>query len=654
MDTPQQPPSRSPLLDTIRFPDDLKRLPREMLAPLSQEIRDLIMDTCSVTGGHLGSSMGVVELTVALHYLFDFKNDRLVFDVGHQSYPHKILTGRKERFHTLRQKGGLSGFTNRFESDYDVYTFGHAGTAASCALGISFGDRLQSRDRHTVAVVGDAALGCGVAFEALNHAGSLEQDRLLVILNDNRWSIAKTVGALSRYLNKVRAGNLYNNAKKAVHQLIQSIPLVGKDIDDGLDRAADMLRSIVHPGHVFEALGFRYVGPVDGHDLPQMLDVLARVKERDGVTLLHVKTEKGRGVPGSEEAYDRAHAAKPKPKQEPVPVEPCLVLPQKPPSKLRPWTSWFAEGVEELAEKDPRVIAITAAMPDGTGLMKFRDRFPDRFVDAGIAEQHAVAFASGLATSGLRPIAAIYSTFLQRGYDQVFQEVALQNVPVLFALDRAGLVGEDGPTHNGVFDIAYLRTLPGIVLMAPKDGTELKEMLAFCLGLPGASAVRYPRGEAPSLPELPGWHGRREPVQLGRMEVLREGKDGAIVAYGHMVQTALEAAVLLEKRGLQIEVVNARFCKPLDREGLLALADRHDRILTLEDHAIMGGFGSAVLELFAQNGPVRAQCRLAGIPDVFPEHASRKQLLEELGLDAKGIAARLIAEHPATHPSARA
>jgi 1-deoxy-D-xylulose-5-phosphate synthase len=640
--------SRTPLVD---IPADLKKLRRDQLVQVCAELRDVILETVSQTGGHLGSGMGVVELTVALHYLFDFDNDRLVFDVGHQSYPHKLLTGRKDRFATLRQKGGLCGFTNRFESPYDVYTYGHAGTATSCALGISFGDRLQGVRRHSVAVVGDAAMGCGVAFEALNHAGSLEQDRLLVVLNDNRWSIAKTVGALSRYLNRIRTGNLYNQAKKTLHQLIQSIPVIGKDLDEGLEQGVAMLRNIVSPGAIFEELGFQYFGPVDGHDMQELLSVLERVKNRDGVVLLHVVTEKGRGVPGSEDRYDRAHAAKPgpkpasKPKVEPVPVpvEPCVVLPAKSQTRGRAWTDWFAEGIEEQAERNPKVVAITAAMPDGTGLMKYRDRFPDRFVDAGIAEQHAVAFASGLATSGMRPVAAIYSTFLQRGYDMVFQEVSLQNVPVVFAMDRAGLVGEDGPTHNGVFDIAFLRTLPNLTLMAPKDGAELKEMLEFALTLDGPSGLRYPRGTAPEAHELPGFDGRRRPIELGRMETLRVGADGAILAYGHMVQVALEAAALLEKRGVSIEVVNARFVKPLDRDGIVALADRHDRIVTLEDHATMGGFGSAVLELIAANGPVRAQFTLAGLPDVYPEHASRQELLEELGLDARGVAQRFLA-----------
>lgn len=628
----------TPLLDKIDSPRDLKTLDRSQLPALADELRQVILNTVQVTGGHLGSGMGVVELTIALHYLFDFSNDRLVFDVGHQCYPHKLLTERKSRIHTLRQKDGLSGFSNRFESPYDVYLMGHAGTAASSALGISVGDALQGVDRHVVALVGDAAMGCGVAFEALNYAGSLENGRLLVILNDNKWSIAKTVGALSRHLNRVRTGPLYTNAKKKLHQLIKSIPVIGKDLDDSLESAVEMLRNIVSPGHIFETLGFEYVGPVDGHNLDELVPALERVKDREGVILFHVKTEKGHGVPGSEDRYDRAHAAKPQPV--PVPVEPKVIPRAKPKPKGRSWTSWFSEAIEGLAEADPRVMAITAAMPDGTGLMDFRERFPDRYVDAGIAEQHAVAFASGLATAGMRPVAAIYSTFLQRGYDQVFQEVLLQRVPVIFAMDRAGLVGEDGATHNGIHDIAYLRTIPGIVLMAPKDGPELVEMLKLGLTLDCSSGVRYARGNAPQLHELPGWHGRRQPVELGKMEVVRPGRDGAILAYGHMVQTALEAADLLEKKGVSIEVVNGRFVKPLDEEGILALADRHDKVVTLEDHTVMGGFGSAVLEMLSQHGPVRAQFQLMGVPDRWLQHASRKQIIEEVGLDALSVAGR--------------
>lgn len=644
-------PSQTPLLDRVQSPVDLKTLDRSQLPQLAAEMRREIMDVVAVTGGHLGSGMGVVELTIALHYLYDFRDDRLVWDVGHQCYPHKLLTERRARFHTLRQKGGLSGFSNRYESIYDAYLMGHAGTAASAALGIAMGDRLSGRDRHSVAVVGDAAMGCGVAFEALNHAGSLEKQRLVVILNDNRWSIAKTIGALSRYLNRVRSGAFYNRAKEAVHHVIQKIPLVGKDLDASLVEAGDMLKNIVVPGHIFEELGFRYIGPVDGHNLDELVDTLTNVKQLDGVTLLHVKTEKGKGVPGSEERYDRAHAAKPQPvkkKAEKVPVEPCVlqpVVPVAPPG--RSWTEWFGDSMIELANANSRVVAITAAMPDGTGLMEYRDRFPDRFVDAGIAEQHAVALASGLATSGLRPVVAIYSTFLQRGYDQVFQEVVLQKVPVVFAMDRGGLVGEDGATHNGLYDIAYLRCMPGIVLMAPKDGPELREMLEFSLQLSSPSGIRYARGNAPGLNELVGWHGKRQPLELGKMEVLRSGNDGAILAYGHMVQTALEAAALLDKRGIHIEVVNARFCKPIDTAGVLALADRHDRIVTLEDHSIHGGFGSAVLECISAHGPVRAQVQVMGVPDEILEHMSRKQVLDYCGLSTEHVVARFLSEQRA-------
>jgi 1-deoxy-D-xylulose-5-phosphate synthase len=643
-------PSPTPLLDRANSPAELKKLDRSQLPQLAAEMRREIMDVVSVTGGHLGSGMGVVELTIALHYLYDFRDDRLVWDVGHQCYPHKLLTERRDRFHTLRQKGGLSGFSNRHESIYDAYLMGHAGTAASAALGIAIGDRMLGKDRHSVAVVGDAAMGCGVAFEALNHAGALEKQRLVVILNDNRWSIAKTVGALSRYLNQVRSGTFYNRAKEAVHHVIQSIPLVGKDLDAGLVEAGEMLKNIVVPGHIFEELGFRYIGPVDGHNLDELVTTLENVKQLDGVTLVHVKTEKGKGVPGSESRYDRAHAAKPQPKKkaEKVPVEPCVlqpVVPVTPPG--RSWTEWFGDSLIELALKDSRVVAITAAMPDGTGLMEYRDKFPDRFIDAGIAEQHAVAMASGLATSGLKPVCAIYSTFLQRGYDQVFQEVVLQKVPVVFAMDRGGLVGEDGATHNGLYDIAFLRCMPGMVLMSPKDGPELREMLEFSLSHPAPTGIRYARGNAPGHGEIVGWHGKRKPIELGKMEILREGSDGAILAYGHMVQPAMEAAALLDKQGIHIEVVNARFCKPLDEQGVLALADRHDRVITLEDHSIRGGFGSAVLECIAEHGPVRAQFQVMGVPDEILEHMSRKQVLDYCGLSTEHIVARFLAERRA-------
>ncbi len=644
----------TPLLDRAGLPDQLKQLDVGDLPMLAAEVREVIQDTVQYTGGHLGSGMGVVELTIALHYVFDFSNDRLVFDVGHQAYPHKILTGRRDQFHTLRQKDGISGFTNRFESIYDVYTMGHAGTATSAALGIALGDQLADKQRHVVSVVGDASMGAGIAFEALNHAGSLENTRMLVILNDNRWSIAQTIGALSKYLDRVRTGTTYNKAKENLHTLLKAIPVVGKDLDEKFDHAIDHVRKFVVPGDVFEELGLNYFGPIDGHDTNELVGYLNRVKDLDGVTLLHVRTNKGNGVPGSEERYDRAHAAKPNPRPKPelVKTEPQCVMPAKAPkSANKAWTSWFSDGIEELAERDEKVVALTAAMPDGTGLMKFGEKFPDRFFDVGIAEQHCVGLASGLATAGLKPVAAIYSTFLQRAYDILFQEVVVQDLPVTFAIDRAGFVGEDGISHHGLFDIAYLRTFPRMVLMAPKDGPELKKMLEFAVNLDCPNAIRFARGGAPA--DLPGVDGGTEsaPIELGKMEVIRSGSDGAILAYGHMVKNALDAADLLAERGLSVEVVNARFVKPLDAEGILALLNRHDRVMTLEDHAVAGGFGSAVLELVAsQEQPVRASIDVAGVVDQFYEHATRAELVKEAGLDAETLANRFLSKRPATVP----
>ncbi|MGK0302740.1 MAG: 1-deoxy-D-xylulose-5-phosphate synthase [Planctomycetota bacterium] len=428
---------------------------------------------------------------------------------------------------------------------------------------------------------------------------------------------------------------------------MQSIPVVGKPLDARLGDAVDMVKNMVVPGHLFEELGFRYFGPVDGHNMTEMLEALENVKKLDGVTLLHVLTEKGKGVPGSQDRYDRAHAAKPgKPKvvkREPelVPVEPTVlqpIVPERP--KGRAWTAWFSDSIEKLAESNDKIIAITAAMPDGTGLMDFRERFPDRFVDAGIAEQHAIAMASGMATSGMRPVCAIYSSFLQRGYDQVFQEVILQRLPVVFAMDRAGLVGEDGATHNGLYDLSYLRCFPGIVLMSPMDGPELHEMMKLACSLKVPVGVRYPRGNAPEAHDLVGFDGKRQPVELGKAQVLRKGADGAVIAYGHMVQTALEAADLLAKQGVNIEVVNARFCKPLDEQFVIDLCNRHDRVVTLEDHTQIGGFGSTVLECVAQHGEVRAHVQVMGVPDDIFEHMSRAQIIEHVGLTARHVAQR--------------
>lgn len=626
------------ILDSISWPEDLKKVDRADLPQLAEEIREYILEVVGTTGGHLGSGMGAVELTLALHYLFDFREDRLIFDVGHQCYPHKILTGRKEQMWTLRQKGGLSGFTNRFESPYDVYTMGHAGTAISTALGIAKGDQIRGRKRKVVAVVGDAAFGCGVAFEAMNHGGAEETD-LLVVLNDNNWSISKTVGALSSYLSKVRAGALYQKAKKAVHQLLQSVPLVGEKIDRGLIDGLELLKTTIAPGHIFEALGSEYFGPIDGHDLDSLIDTFQQVNDLPGVVLCHVKTQKGKGVPGSENRPDRAHAAKPNPIKKGGPrtaaTEPPVVIPSKPRSTQRKaWTGWFSQALIEEGKKDERVVAITAAMPEGTGVAAFQEVFPGRCFDAGIAEQHAIAFASGLADSGLKPVVAIYSTFLQRGYDQIFQEVLLQDLPVVFALDRAGVVGEDGATHNGIFDLAYLGTIPGIVLMAPMDGVEVGMMLDFALRLGKPAALRFPRGTAPEL-----LSADRPPIELGKSQTLREGKELAFVAYGSEVEPALEAAEMLQRQGISAEVVNARFAKPFDEEMVDDLRRRFPLVLTIADHARCSGFGSMFLQCLHGLGPgPLPRVRILEIPDAFQEHASRAELLQDLGLDAEGIA----------------
>ncbi len=642
-------------LDRIAWPEDLKKLSREDLPELAEELRAYILEVVARTGGHLGSGMGAVELTIALHYLYDFREDRLIFDVGHQAYPHKILTGRKDALWTLRQKGGISGFTNRFESPYDVYTMGHAGTAISTALGVATADMRRGRQRRVVAVVGDAAFGCGVAFEAMNHGGNLGTN-LLVILNDNHWSISKTVGALSSYLSKLRTGTFYRKAKKTVHQLLQSVPVLGEKVDRSLVEGLEILQNLVFPGHIFEALGSHYVGPVDGHDLPALLETLEHCRSLDGVVLLHVKTQKGKGVPGSQERPDRAHAAKPNPKREAETVpqgpktagtEPQVLIPSRPRSSLRrAWTDWFADALVEAGRRDDRVVALTAAMPAGTGVGRFMETFPDRAYDGGIAEQHTVAFASGLATAGLRPVVAIYSTFLQRGYDQVFQEILLQKVPVVLAMDRAGVVGEDGPTHHGLYDIAYLGTIPGIVLMSPRDGVELGMMLDFALGLEGPSGIRYARGGVVAGEPA----SARPPLSLGRAETLREGADLAIVAYGSEVLPSLEAAERLERRGIHATVVNARFAKPFDRDLLLDLRSRFDLLLSVEDHSLRGGFGAKLLESLHELPPGRLpRVKRLGVPDVFVEHAGRDEILADLSLDAEGIALTAIEELELLH-----
>ncbi|MCZ6596870.1 MAG: 1-deoxy-D-xylulose-5-phosphate synthase, partial [Planctomycetota bacterium] len=507
---PKASDNAASLLATVDSPADLKRLARDQLPALCEEIRNFLLDSVQRTGGHLGSNLGVVEIATALHYVFDFRRDRLVWDVSHQGYPHKILTGRRSMFPTLRQTGGLCGFTDPHESGYDLFHTGHAGTSISLGLGLASATAHEPVRPHVVTVIGDASLGAGVAFEALNHAGA-SGERMLVVLNDNEWSISKTVGALARYLSRIRSARVVQRAQQEIHGLLQSIPLIGDKVESVIDQVREVLRHSIVQGHVFEELGVTYVGPINGHDVEYVVENLERVRELEGVVLLHCLTQKGKGHPDAANHPERVHAAKPS-KQAPGRKPPAvasspMTTGHAEPGKLeveesRPqagplFTKVFAEALCKIAESDLRVHALTAAMPSGTGLGEFAERFPTRFHDVGICEQHGVAMAAGMAKGGLRPIVAIYSTFLQRGYDQVFQEVALQGLPVLFCLDRAGLVGQDGPTHNGMFDIAYLRTLPGMVLCAPRDATDVRRMLAAALRQAGPVAMRYPRDACP-------------------------------------------------------------------------------------------------------------------------------------------------------------
>ncbi|MBI1381027.1 MAG: 1-deoxy-D-xylulose-5-phosphate synthase [Planctomycetaceae bacterium] len=628
-----------PLLDRIRSPQDLASFAPTELAAVCAELRRFLLESVQSTGGHLGSNLGVVELTVALHHVFDFRRDRLVLDTSHQSYPHKVLTGRRERFPTLRQTHGLCGFSNPEESDYDLFHTGHAGTSISLATGLAMGLRHEPNPPHAVAVIGDASLGAGVAFEALNHAGASGL-RMLVVLNDNEWSISKSVGSLARYLSRIRSNRVVQRAQQEIHNLIASIPLIGDRVERTLDEVREVLRHTIVAGHVFEELGVTYVGPLDGHDVGYLVEKLQRVRELDGVVLLHTLTEKGKGHPKASTHPERVHAAKP-PSGKPAPVpESPKVEPERfwgtPLSAGPAFTTAFGEALMDLAERDLRVHAITAGMPSGTGLLEFAERFPTRFHDTGITEQHAVAMAAGMAKAGLRPVCAIYSTFLQRAYDQVFQEVCLQGLPVVFAMDRAGLVGQDGPTHNGVFDTAYLRTLPGIVLAAPRDATDLYRMLELGLTLPGPLALRWPRAQAPAHERVHA--DERARMLPGLAEVLLEDGELVLWAFGSLVGEALLAAERLRLRGVSVAVVDARFAKPLD-EDLLGVHLRERRFLvTVEEHQRAGGFGSAVLEAATRIPGARAQIRNLAIGDRYLEHATtREEQLAASGLDAQSI-----------------
>ncbi|HED64345.1 MAG TPA: 1-deoxy-D-xylulose-5-phosphate synthase [Planctomycetes bacterium] len=647
------------LLDRLRSPEDLHALAASELPPLCEEIRSFLLESVQRTGGHLGSNLGVVELTVALHRVFDFRRDRLVFDVSHQSYVHKILTGRKEGFDRLRRTGGLCGFTHPAESEYDLFHMGHAGTSISLGLGLAKAAAHEADPPSVVSVIGDASLGAGVAFEALNHAGASGVN-MLVVLNDNEWSISKSVGALARYLTRIRSARVVQRAQQEIHGLLQSIPLIGKKVEDVIEQMREVLRHTIVQGHVFEEFGVTYVGPVDGHDVDYLVESLERVRKLEGVVLLHTLTQKGKGHPDALTHPERMHAAKPTAPKVSTPVsagvagdsgrlrkcEAASVAAT--PVPARSYTQAFADSLRAIAERDVRVHAITAGMPSGTGLLGFQERFPNRFHDVGICEQHAVAMAAGMAKAGLRPVVAIYSTFLQRAYDQVFQEVALQHLPVTFALDRAGLVGQDGPTHNGVFDLAYLRVLPGIALAAPRDETDMRRMLDAAIRRDeGPMALRFPRDLVPSEELLPA--EERAPMEAGRAEVLIDGGELVLWASGALVRQGREAIEALRARGVDAGLVDARFVKPLDEELLAQHLRTKRHIVSLEEHQRSGGLGSAMLEAAGRlpvgggaRGEQRARIRTLGVPDRYIEHASsRDEQLASLGLDAEGVARSL-------------
>ncbi len=614
------------ILPTLKSPTELRSLSGEQLLQLAQEIRERIIAVVGKNGGHLASNLGVVELAIALHYSFEFQYDRLLWDVGHQAYPHKLLTGRNERFETLRKAGGISGFPNTEESPFDLFNVGHAGTAIPTAVGLARGASALGEDRRVVAVVGDASIFNGVAFEGLNQAGTLRR-QLLVVLNDNSMGIAPTQGGMAEYLAKFRVSPVYEELKRKVKKYLPNVPVIGKAAFDALDHLKEGLKATVSPHQIFEQLGFIYVGPTDGHDINHLIELFSVLKDVHHPVLLHVHTQKGKGADWATADPTKFHSPKP------FKVEGCRVEIQKGGVS---YTATFADAIIQLAREDKRIYAMTAAMPDGTGLNKYQEVFPERYLDGGIAESATVDIAAGLCKAGLRPVVAIYSTFLQRAFDQVFQEVVLQGLPVIFCLDRAGLVGGDGPVHHGFLDIAYLRGFQNMVVMAPGDGAEIGSALRLATTLNTPSVIRYPRDTIPE-PLYP--NNQPPPFELGRSVTLREGDDATILAYGATCRAALDAAELLYANGIDVRVVDARFAKPIDQKMVAEALDRNRPVMTVEDHSVTAGFGSAVLETARGLGLSAANVVVLGIPaDRFVAHGSRVGQLAECGIDATGIA----------------
>ena len=615
----------SHFLKNINSPVDLKKLKREHLPTLAEEIRDTLLQGISKTGGHLGSNLGVVELTLAMHYVFDSPIDKFVWDVGHQSYVHKLLTGRKDQFDSLRQYKGLCGFSKREESEHDHWNVGHGGTSITAALAFAKARDLKKEKNKVLAVIGDGSFTAGMAFEGLNHTGHLKPD-MIVILNDNEMSISNNVGGMSKHLSQIMTGQVMTKIKKEVDQILLSIPGIGKEVSNYAHRLDDLVTGMFIPGRLFEDLGFRYMGPLDGHDTNLLIDNLETASELKGPTLIHVITRKGKGYEVAEEKADVWHGAKPFD----IATGEFKKGLKSPPA----YTNVFADTLIELAKEDEKIIGITAAMPDGTGISKFGKVFPDRTFDVGMAEQHGVGFGGALSIEGFRPVIAIYSTFMQRAYDQIVHDIVGMNLPVTLAMDRAGIVGEDGATHQGLFDIAFLRTLPNMVIMAPKDENELRHMLKTSIYHPGPSSIRYPRGSGLGVKideEI-------KEIEVGKGEVIKDGKDLAIIAFGSMVDPSMQAAAMLEEKGFSVAVINARFAKPIDKSLIMEYAKKTGCLITTEEHSVQGGFGSAVLEVlqnFDERIPLKTKC--IGVPDVLIEHGATGLIKKDLKLDPEGM-----------------
>nr|HID58083.1 1-deoxy-D-xylulose-5-phosphate synthase [Desulfobacterales bacterium] len=612
-------------LDSINSPQDLKKLDRKELPLLAREIREVIINTVSRTGGHLAPSLGVVELTIAIHYVFDAPRDKIIWDVGHQAYAHKLLTGRRDRFHTLRQYQGLSGFTKMSESPYDAFTTGHSSTSISAGLGIACAKYLKNDTSKIIVVIGDGSMTAGLAFEGLNQAGDIKKD-IIVILNDNEMSISPNVGAFSSFLSRKLSAKYFMDLRRDLGEFLKSLPRVGDNMYQLAKRTEEALKSFITPGMLFEAFDFDYFGPIRGHRLDHLISTLQNVKEMREAILLHVITKKGKGYPPAEKDPIYFHG-----------VGSFEVKTGNSVSRRRDiptYTEVFGDTLVDLARKNEKIIAVTAAMPEGTGLKKFAENFPERFFDVGIAEQHGVTFAAGMATEGFRPVVAIYSTFLQRAFDQILHDVSLERLPVVFALDRAGIVGEDGPTHHGLFDLSYLRLIPGMVVMAPKDENEMRRMLKTALEYNGPIAFRYPRGQGIGVP----LEEEIKPLKIGEAEILAHGKDVLILAIGSTVLPSLMAQKELKEQNIEATVVNCRFVKPLDTELITRLASDIPQIVTVEENVVHGGFGSAVSESLSDAGIPNLRILRLGIPDLFVEHGAQAFLRSKYGLDGPGIA----------------